>query len=149
MVQNCGFSEFEQFSEVDGWTEGWAEGLPCLLSDQAPKSVVLFTSYAMGEGVRDLDRFLANQTFKLDVVVRVKENKMRSLRLIRDRERDQDRDLFHSNQVISVRFFITSLFLMTMTWRGLQLMTVLGMMTMTNSGSGVRDGEASGGWGAM
>lgn len=98
MAQNCGFSEFQASPDCEGWTEGWA-GLDSLLQGNCP---VVFTSYTLGEARQDLARLLDTVQGEVEVLARCESNPMRSHRPIRDWERDQDRDMFYSNQFLSV-----------------------------------------------
>merc|ERR1712076_191886 len=98
LAQNCGFSEFEASADCEGWTEGWA-GLDSLLQGDCP---LVFTSYTMGEARQDLARLLDTVDGEVDVLTRCESNPMRSHQPIRDWERDQDRDVFYSNQFLSV-----------------------------------------------
>jgi len=97
-VQNCGFSEYEARLDSEGWTNGWA-GLGSLLQNGSP---LVFTSYTLGEAKQDLTRLLETVKDEVEVLVRCESNPMRSHRPIRDWERDQDRDVFYSNQYLSV-----------------------------------------------
>ena len=96
LVQNCGFSEFSEGEE--GWEEGWA-GLRSVL---LPASPLIFTSYTQSEAEADLARLLSVAQQEVEVVIRCQENPMRSHRPIRNWECDHDRDVFYSNQYISV-----------------------------------------------
>jgi len=98
LVQNCGFAEYDDKAGSTEWEEGWA-GLNHLLHDN---SLVIFTSYTKGEADADLNRFLVHCDQEVEVLVKAKENSMRSHRPIRDWELDRDRDVFYSNQFISV-----------------------------------------------
>ena len=97
LVQNCGFHEYEVGSS--GWQEGWV-GLPSLLHDN--KAPVIFTSYTRGEAMRDMARLEQMCEAELEVLVRCERNVMRSHRPVRDWEMDEDRDVFYSNQYLSV-----------------------------------------------
>lgn len=98
LAQNCGFSEFQASEDCIEWTEGWA-GLGALLQGSAP---LVFTSYTSGEAEADLARLLDIVQGEVEVLERCSTNTMRSHRPIRDWERDGDRDLFYSNQFLSV-----------------------------------------------
>ena len=97
LIQNCGFHEYEVGSS--GWEEGWV-GLQTLLhTNLAP---VIFTSYTKGEAEKDMERFQQCCETDLEILVRCERNVMRSHRPIRDWEMDDDRDIFYSNQFLSV-----------------------------------------------
>jgi len=98
LVQNCGFSEYDDNSGAREWEDGWS-GLGSLLH---PNTIVIFTSYTKGEADADLARFLTHCEKEVEVLVRAEVNTMRSHRPIRDWEQDRDRDVFYSNQYISV-----------------------------------------------
>jgi len=98
LVQNCGFSEYSTEAGSTEWEEGWA-GLGHLLHQG---SILIFTSYTEGEAVTDLARFLEHCDKEVEVLARCEENNMRSHRPIRDWEQDRDKDVFYSNQFISV-----------------------------------------------
>ena len=98
LVQNCGFAEYSDEAGCSEWEEGWS-GLGHLLHQN---TLVIFTSYTKGEAEADLARFLAHCDQEVEVLVRCEENNMRSHRPIRDWEQDRDRDVFYSNQFISV-----------------------------------------------
>ena len=94
LVQNCGFAECDDKNGCTEWEEDWA-GLGHLLHES---SLVIFTSYTKGEADADLRRFLDHCDAEVEVLVKAKENPMRSHRPIRDWELDRDRDVFYSNQ---------------------------------------------------
>jgi len=98
LVQNCGFHEYPDEVGCKEWEEGWA-GLNHLLYDN---SLLIFTSYTKGEAELDLSRFLTHCTKDVEVLIRTEENPMRSHRPIRDWEQDRDKDVFYSNQYLSV-----------------------------------------------
>jgi len=98
LVQNCGFSEFEASPGSPGWTSGWS-GLPSLLHSSVP---LVFTSYTLGEAEGDLARLLDTVDGEVEVLVSCQENVMRSQRPVRDWAREEGRDVFYSNQYVSV-----------------------------------------------
>jgi len=98
LVQNCGFSEYNDKNGCSEWEEGWL-GLNHLLRDN---TLLIFTSYTKGEADADLTRFLDYCDSEVELLVKAEENPMRSHRPIRDWEQDRDRDVFYSNQFISV-----------------------------------------------
>ena len=99
IVQNCGFHEYQTSSQE--WREGWGEGrgLESLLH---PAALLAFTSYTRTEARADLERFREHCHQDMEVLVNCEENTMRSHRPIRDWEMDEERDVFYSNQFISV-----------------------------------------------
>lgn len=98
LVQNCGFSEYPATAGSTGWEEGWS-GLGHLLH---PGTLLIFTSYTKGEAETDLVRFQEHCEQEVEVLARCEENTMRSHRPIRDWELDCDKDVFYSNQFLSV-----------------------------------------------
>jgi len=98
LVQNCGFSEYEASEDCQDWVDGWASLSSLLL----PSTPLVFTSYTRGEAHQDLARLITTVEEDVEVLVRCQENPMRSHRPVRDWERDQDRDVFYSNQFVSV-----------------------------------------------
>jgi len=99
MVQNCGFSEFNNEKCEEGWDNGW-KGLEDLLLPQG--TPLVFTSYTKGEAESDLERLHGCSSEDVEVLAKCEENKMRSHRPIRDWELDNDKDVFYSNQFVSV-----------------------------------------------
>ena len=97
IVQNAGFAEFSEDSK--GWEEGW-KGLDQLLPPNQ-ESLLMFTSYTLGEAEKDLERFLSHCS-AAEVLVSAKPNPMSSSRPCRDWEMDQNNDIFFSNHYISV-----------------------------------------------
>ena len=100
LVQNCGFHEYEL--DTEEWSQGWSQLGSLLHSSEVP---LIFTSYTQGEANKDLERFLSqcgHDDDKVEVMMSCDRNVMRSHRPIRDWEMDQDRDIFYSNQFISV-----------------------------------------------
>ena len=98
LVQNCGFHEHDVGSRE--WTEGW-KGLGQLLHPVS-KAPVIFTSYTKGEAEADMSRFLEHCHRDVDILVNCQENVMRSHRPVRDWDNEDDKDVFYSNQYISV-----------------------------------------------
>jgi len=98
MVQNCGFSEFNDENCEEGWENGWKGLQGLLLPHETP---LVLTSYTKGEAQSDLNRLLKHSG-DLDILVNCQENEMRSHRPIRDWELDNDNDVFYSNQFVSV-----------------------------------------------
>merc|ERR1711874_621568 len=99
LVQNCGFAEFDDDCDEPGWEDGW-RGLEGLV--QLTGAPLIITSYTLGEAEKDLDMLLKYTKEDLDVLVRCRQNDMRSRWPIRDWELDQDNDLFYANQYYSV-----------------------------------------------
>ena len=100
LVQNCGFAEFDDDCDEQGWEEGW-RGLEGLV--QLTGAPVILTSYTKGEAEKDLERLIKYcEKEKLEVMVRCQPNEMRSRRPVGDWELDQDNDLFYANQYYSV-----------------------------------------------
>jgi len=97
LVQNCGFAEFSENSP--GWEEGW-RGLEQLLPP-SKDSLLAFTSYTKGEANKDLERFLSHCR-NAEVLMSADRNSMSSSRPCRDWEMDQNKDIFFSNQYMSV-----------------------------------------------
>jgi len=97
LVQNCGFAEFSENSP--GWEEGW-RGLEQLLPP-GKDSLLTFTSYTKGEANKDLERFLSHCR-NAEVLQTAERNSMSSSRPCRDWEMDQNKDIFFSNQYMSV-----------------------------------------------
>jgi len=96
LVQNAGFSEFKDEAGFEGWDEGWAD-----IKDLVPgsESLLIFTAYTASEAEKDLERLLKY----CDVEVLVShQNPMRSYRPCRDWENDQNKDVFYSNQFVTV-----------------------------------------------
>ena len=98
LIQNCGFHEYDVESKE--WKEGWA-GLSDLLHSDS-RAPVIFTSYTKGEAEADMSRFLEHCDNDVDILVKCQLNTMRSHRPIRDWEMDDDKDVFYSNQYVSV-----------------------------------------------
>eukprot|EP00088_Acartia_fossae_P003510 TRINITY_DN11477_c0_g3_i2.p1 TRINITY_DN11477_c0_g3~~TRINITY_DN11477_c0_g3_i2.p1 ORF type:complete len:208 (-),score=41.67 TRINITY_DN11477_c0_g3_i2:43-600(-) len=96
LVQNAGFSEYDDTKDAVGWVEGWSD-LPQLVPKA--ESLLIFTSYTSSEARKDLQRL---QKY-CDVKVLVSElNPMRSHRPCRDWERDGNKDVFYSNHYYTV-----------------------------------------------
>jgi len=96
LVQNAGFSEFQDTEDTVGWTSGWSD-LACLAPGK--ESVMVFTSYTNNEAVEDLKRVHKYCNVK---VLASEENPMRSLRPCRDWATDMDKDVFYANQYYTV-----------------------------------------------
>ena len=97
LVQNSGFSEFQDRAGVPGWEEGWSD-----LKELVPEypSLLVFTAYTRGEAEKDLARFIKYSD--ADLLVSCSENPMRSWRPCRDWENDDNQDVFYCNQYLSV-----------------------------------------------
>ena len=63
---------------------------------------LVFTSYTLGEAEGDLARLLDTVDGEVEVLVSCQENVMRSQRPVRDWAREEGRDVFYSNQYVSV-----------------------------------------------
>lgn len=100
LVQNCGFAEYSDQADDEGWREGWCQ-LDQLLPS-APSSLLIFTSYTRGEARQDLARFIAHAPPGCLVRLAAQPNPMSSRRPIRDWETDGNEDVFYANQYLSV-----------------------------------------------
>lgn len=92
---NCGFHEFESEPEK----ETWKDSLPYLT--RHPGTPLLFTSYTKTEAAKDMALIEATSN-NLKVEACCEANPFRSHRPVRDFEYDSDKDVFYSNQYLSV-----------------------------------------------
>ena len=98
LVQNAGLAEFDD-QDSEGWKDGWGGGdLPQLL---VPGALLVVTSYTHSEAEKDLER-LVRHCPEVEVVESAILNPMQSWRPCRDWENDGNKDVFYSNQYLSI-----------------------------------------------